>query len=99
MHLLAAEADRLHEQIAERFVCSEPRARARQYVDGPVAGLERRDDWTLLEQTGEVYSDCCGEGAGSSTESATRWDLRALAKDPPQLPAGSARGRRILVAG
>jgi SRSO17 transposase len=53
----AAELDRLHERIAGRFWRSEPRARVRQYVSGLVAGLERKNGWTLAERAGEVSPD------------------------------------------
>lgn len=47
----------MHARIAGRFVRSEPRARAREYVSGLVAGLERKNGWTLAEQAGEVSPD------------------------------------------
>jgi SRSO17 transposase len=53
----AAELDRLHERIAGRFWRAEPRARVRQYVSGLVAGLERKNGWTLAERAGEVSPD------------------------------------------
>ncbi len=51
------QLDRVHERIAGRFTRSEPRARAREYVSGLVAGLERKNGWTLAEQAGEVSPD------------------------------------------
>ena len=36
---------------------SEPRARVRGYVSGLVAGLERKNGWTLAERAGEVGPD------------------------------------------
>lgn len=57
MDLVAVELDRLHERIAPRFGRSEPRARAREYVSGLVAGLERKNGWTLAEHAGEVSPD------------------------------------------
>lgn len=53
----SAELDRLHARFAGRFTRSEPRRRARQYVAGLVAGLERRNGWTLAEQAGDVSPD------------------------------------------
>src|SRR5215472_1246011 len=53
----AAELDRLHERIAGRFGRSEPRARVREYVSGLVAGLERKNGWTLAERAGEASPD------------------------------------------
>jgi SRSO17 transposase len=54
---LVDELDRLHERIAGRFARSEPRARAREYVSGLVAGLERKNGWTLAERAGESSPD------------------------------------------
>jgi SRSO17 transposase len=51
------QLDRVHERIADRFTRSEPRNRAREYVSGLVAGLERKNGWTLAEQAGEVSPD------------------------------------------
>lgn len=55
--LAVGELDRLHERIAGRFGRSEPRARVREYVSGLVAGLERKNGWTLAERAGEVGPD------------------------------------------
>lgn len=55
--LVAAELDRVHERIAGRFGRAEPRARVREYVSGLVAGLERKNGWTLAERAGEVAPD------------------------------------------
>jgi len=55
--LVVAELDRVHARIVGRFTRSEPRARARAYVSGLVAGLERKNGWTLAEQAGEVSPD------------------------------------------
>ena len=52
MDLVAVELDRVHEQIADRFARAEPRARVREYVSGLVAGLERKNGWTLAERAG-----------------------------------------------
>ena len=49
--------DRVHARIAGRFTRSEPRGRAREYMSGLVAGLERKNGWTLAEQAGEVCPD------------------------------------------
>ncbi|WP_344925275.1 IS701 family transposase [Saccharopolyspora gregorii] len=51
------QLDRVHERIAGRFTRSEPRARAREYMSGLVAGLERKNGWTLAEQAGEMSPD------------------------------------------
>ena len=55
--VVMGELDRVHERIAGRFARSEPRDRAREYVSGLVAGLERKNGWTLAEQAGEVSPD------------------------------------------
>jgi hypothetical protein len=55
--IVTAELERVHEWIAGRFWRSEPRARVREYVSGLVAGLERKNGWTLAELAGEVSPD------------------------------------------
>ena len=55
--VVVAELDRVHERIADRFTRSEPRARVREYVSGLVAGLERKNGWTLAERAGETCPD------------------------------------------
>ena len=57
LDVVSAELERLHGRIAGRFVRSEPRARVREYVSGLVAGLERKNGWTIAEQAGEVSPD------------------------------------------
>ena len=51
--LTAGELDRLHERVSCRFAHAEPLARVRRYV----AGLERKNGWTLAEHAGEVSPD------------------------------------------
>ena len=53
----AAELDAVHGRIAGRFARAEPRARVREYLAGLVAGLERKNGWTLAERAGEVSPD------------------------------------------
>jgi SRSO17 transposase len=53
----AGELDRVHARVAGRFGRAEPRARAREYVTGLVAGLERKNGWTLAEHAGAVCPD------------------------------------------
>ena len=55
--LVAGELDRVHERIAGRFGRAEPRTRVREYVSGLVAGLERKNGWTLAEHAGEACPD------------------------------------------
>jgi hypothetical protein len=57
MELVAAELDGLHERAAGRFGRAEPRARVREYVSGLVAGLERKNGWSLAERAGEAGPD------------------------------------------
>jgi SRSO17 transposase len=53
----SGELDRLHARFADRFTRSEPRRRARQYLSGLVAGLDRKNGWTLAEQAGDLSPD------------------------------------------
>ena len=55
--MVVAELDRVHARIAGRFARSEPRQRVREYVSGLVAGLERKNGWTLAEHAGAVCPD------------------------------------------
>jgi SRSO17 transposase len=55
--IAAAELDAVHGRIAGRFARAEPRARVREYLAGLVAGLERKNGWTLAERAGEVSPD------------------------------------------
>ena len=58
--LVAGELDRVHERIAGRFGRAEPRARVREYLCGLVAGLERKNGWTLAEHAGFDRRLSCG---------------------------------------
>jgi SRSO17 transposase len=53
----SGELDRLYARFAGRFTRLEPRRRARQYLSGLVAGLDRKNGWTLAEQAGDVSPD------------------------------------------
>jgi hypothetical protein len=55
--LVAGELDQFLGQIADRFARAEPRARVRRYVSGLIAGLERKNGWTLAEQAGDLSPD------------------------------------------
>src|SRR5258708_17477250 len=57
MDLVRAELDGVHERIGGGLTRAEPRARGREYVSGLVAGLERKNGWTLAERAGEVSPD------------------------------------------
>jgi hypothetical protein len=80
---VAAELDAVQERIAGRFGRAEPRTRVREYVSGLVAGLERKNGWTLAERAGEVSPD----------RSMAAW-ARALAAGPP-VPARPHRNRLL----
>jgi SRSO17 transposase len=49
--------DAVTELIGRRFTRSEPRARAGVYVRGLLAGLERKNGWTLAEHAGALSPD------------------------------------------
>jgi SRSO17 transposase len=53
----SGELDRLYARFAGRFAKSEPRWRGRQYLSGLVAGLDRKNGWTLAEQAGDLSPD------------------------------------------
>src|SRR5215468_10713766 len=72
----AAELDRLHERIGGRFGRSEQRARVREDVSGLVAGLERKNGWTLAERAGEASPDGMQRLLGSAG-----WDTRGVRDD------------------
>jgi SRSO17 transposase len=55
--VVMADLERLHDRVASRFARAEPRARVREYVSGLVAGLERKNGWTLAERAGESSPD------------------------------------------
>jgi SRSO17 transposase len=55
--LVVEELGALHERVSDRFYRAEPRARVREYVSGLVAGLERKNGWTLAEHAGEGVPD------------------------------------------
>jgi hypothetical protein len=52
-----AGLDELHERLGSRFGRAEPRRRALAYLRGLLAGLERKNGWTLAEHAGEVSPD------------------------------------------
>jgi SRSO17 transposase len=54
--IAAAELNRVDERIAGRFARAE-RGPGREYLAGLVAGLERKNGWTLAERAGEVSPD------------------------------------------
>jgi SRSO17 transposase len=76
VELVARELDRLHARIAGRFGRAEPRARVREYVSGLVAGLERKNGWTLAEHAGEA----CPDGMQRLLRR-TDWDVNGVRDD------------------
>lgn len=65
----------MYARISGRFARPEPRRRVREYVSGLVAGLERKNGWTLAEHAGALSpgggSGCCGGRIGTSMASET----------------------------
>jgi SRSO17 transposase len=53
----AAALDELAERIAPRFGRAEPRRRARAYLHGLLAPLERKNGWRLAEAAGDASPD------------------------------------------
>jgi SRSO17 transposase len=70
------ELDRVHARVAGRFGRSQPRARAREYLTGLVAGLERKNGWTLAEHAGAV----CPDGMQRLLRKAD-WDIDGVRDD------------------
>ena len=53
LDLVARELDQVHERDrGPQFGRAEPRARVREDVSGLVAGLERKNGWTLAKWAG-----------------------------------------------
>jgi SRSO17 transposase len=63
-------------RVGSRFTRSEPRGRAREYVTGLTAGLERKNGWTLAERAGEV----CPDGMQRLLRRAD-WDVDGVRED------------------
>jgi SRSO17 transposase len=66
----------LHERVCGRFGRSEPRQRALAYLRGLLAGLERKNGWTLAEQAGES-----GPDGMQRLLRTTVWDVDGLRDD------------------
>jgi SRSO17 transposase len=71
-----AEIDILHDRIAPRFHRPEVRARARRYLDGLLASVERKNGWQLAEALGERTPD-----GVQRLLNAARWDADAVRDD------------------
>ena len=72
----AAGLDALHARIAPRFARPEVRRRARGYLRGLLAPVERKNGWQLAEQLGERAPD----GVQRLLRTA-RWDAEAVRDD------------------
>ena len=75
--------DELMSRIAGRFRRVEPRRRARAFVLGLIAGLPRKNCWTIAEHAGEATPD----GTQHLLERA-RWDADAVRDDVRGYVAG-----------
>ncbi len=71
-----ADLDALHAQIAPRFRRPEVRARARRYLDGLLADVERKNGWQLVEALGEHTPD-----GMQRLLNAAQWDADAVRDD------------------
>ena len=72
----AAGLEALHARIAPRFRRPEPRRRARAYLRGLLAPVERKNGWQLAEQAGEATPD-----GVQRLLNAARWDADAVRDD------------------
>ena len=72
----AVELAAVHERIAPRFARSEPRQRALAYLQGLLAGVERKNGWQLAEHAGDVTPD-----GMQRLLSTARWDPDQLRDD------------------
>ena len=72
----AAELAAVHARIAPRFARSEPRRRALAYLQGLLAGVERKNGWQLAEHAGEATPD-----GMQRLLSTARWDPDAVRDD------------------
>jgi SRSO17 transposase len=72
----AASLDALHARIAPRFRRPEVRARARRYLDGLLAPIERKNGWQLAEVLGERTPD-----GVQRLLNAAHWDADAVRDD------------------
>jgi SRSO17 transposase len=71
-----ASLDALHAAIAPRFGRPEVRARARRYLDGLLAPVERKNGWQLAEALGERTPD-----GVQRLLNAAHWDADAVRDD------------------
>jgi SRSO17 transposase len=71
-----ATLDTLHARIGRRFRRSEARTRVRQYLEGLIAPVERKNGWQLAEQLGEA-----GPQGVQRLLNAAEWDVEAVRDD------------------
>src|SRR3712207_4864046 len=76
-HCWADQLDDLCTRIAPRFSRIEPRRRARAYIQGLLAPLERKNGWHLAEAAGDHTQDGMQEFIAR-----VNWDADALRDDP-----------------
>ena len=76
IHEWAAGLDRLHARIAHRFHRPEVRRRARRYLTGLLASVERKNGWQLAEELGEPHP----RGVQRLLDAA-HWDADAVRDD------------------
>ena len=72
----ATELDRVHRQLAPRFVRSEPRQRVRSYLAGLLSPVERKNGWQLAERAGEATPT-----GMQRVLSGSHWDADAVRDD------------------
>src|SRR5512133_3385782 len=75
-HRWAGQLDELVTRIAPRFNRIEPRRRARAYLQGLLAPLERKNGWHLAEAAGDASPDSVQDFL-----SRMRWDADAVRDD------------------
>ena len=82
--------DALHRRIARRFRRAEARARARRYLRGLLAPLERKNGWQLAEHLGEPGPQGVQRllNAAAWDADAVRDDLRAYVVETLGAPGG-----------
>jgi SRSO17 transposase len=71
-----SELDALHARIAPRFRRAEARGRAKGYLAGLLARIERKNGWHMAEQLGEA-----GPHGVQRLLNAAVWDVNAVRDD------------------
>ena len=75
-HRWAAQLDDICTRIAPRFSRPEPRRRARAYLQGLLAPLERKNGWHLAEAAGDMTPDGVQDFLARK-----HWDADAVRED------------------